>query len=305
MEVSKDFVIEQISWFLKGASGEAPEKVRKRFRIFVNFLQDNNLTVRKLLNKGEDPKDDFCIRKSDLTDMGFELVRTGYQTWLKFIDRGGDSSNISKLENGLRKLRESGRGAESFQPKIPKKPVRVNRGHKGRAAPQELPDIFCETEKDRADLIFAITSHRETTDGRHLFKAEALHGDEHVGLQVELSQGWESKKVDEDIELFSGIVTYHSLGVLSDRLVRLMDSLYGTNLMPSSMKKSVKFTAVAFGDDPVDLAGKEIGMKLFFKEKGPEHYAEVYTNVDLPKGKLHILEKDEEYRKPLIQALAK
>jgi hypothetical protein len=45
--------------------------------------------------------------KSNLTDEGFELFKNAVQGWLKFVDRGGNIENISRLEKGLAHLREN------------------------------------------------------------------------------------------------------------------------------------------------------------------------------------------------------
>ncbi len=47
-------------------------------------------------------------------------------------------------------------------------------------------------------------------------------------------------------------------------------------------------------------------IKLFFEpEPADEHrYAELYTNIDLSTGKVYVNEKDPDYRKPVILALA-
>jgi hypothetical protein len=169
---------------------------------------------------------------------------------------------------------------------------------------QELPDILSESEEGFADLVFAITSHEETPEGRHVFTAEALHGAEHVGLQVELSTQWKPGALGASIPAFSGVVTYRSVGTMSNRLVSLMDRLYETKLAPAAMRKSVRFAAITLGDDPGDLAWKEIHIKLFFEHEDQERYAEIYTNIDLPNQKLQIREKDEGYRKPVIHAIA-
>jgi hypothetical protein len=74
--------------------------------------------------------------------------------------------------------------------------------------PKKLPDILSETKEGFADLVFAVTSHEEAADGRQVFKAEAVHGEEHVGLEIELSSQWKKGTLGNNIPAFSGVVTY-------------------------------------------------------------------------------------------------
>ena len=62
----------------------------------------------------------------------------------------------------------------------------------------------------------------------------------------------------------------------SDELVKAMDSIYQTNLHPNSMR-------------PAD------------KE---ELYAELYLNIDWASSRVHLNEKDPDYRTAVIHALA-
>lgn len=107
MNQSKDFTIAKVSWHTKIIDNpETPEMVKKRFRVIVDFLQRNNLTVRMLLGPHEEPTDEFAIRCSDLTDEGVEVIKRGYDKWLKkVVNRSKDITDLTILEKALSELR--------------------------------------------------------------------------------------------------------------------------------------------------------------------------------------------------------
>jgi hypothetical protein len=75
------------------------------FSIFVNFLQENNLTTRCLLSDVENIPEDFEVRRNDLTDEGFELIEEGFDRWLGGLDRRKSPPNTSILEKALKEIR--------------------------------------------------------------------------------------------------------------------------------------------------------------------------------------------------------
>ncbi len=71
----------------------------------VRFLQRNQLVTRELLREGEAVGADFVMRRSDLTDEGFEFYRRIEQPWFAAIDRGSAPADASMLEDALRRIR--------------------------------------------------------------------------------------------------------------------------------------------------------------------------------------------------------
>ena len=167
----------------------------------------------------------------------------------------------------------------------------------------DLPELLSETEEDFVDLVFAVTTQQVQPDGVRKFTIEAIHEGERIGLAIELLTSWTPGTIGEDIPSFSGIVTYRSVGSLSNRFVSLLDQLYDSNIRPSAMNDSIAFAAITLGGNPHELDSESVQIKLFFEHDDEERCAEVYTNVDLPNGKIQIREKDEGYRVALIHAL--
>lgn len=63
------------------------EDIRMRIWVMIDFFQQNNLTTRTLAETPEDISESYVLRKNDLTPLGYELFRTGYQNWLAALDR--------------------------------------------------------------------------------------------------------------------------------------------------------------------------------------------------------------------------
>lgn len=81
------------------------EQVRETFRVFIDFLQKNSLTTRQILAEDEPVTAELKIYKSDLTDAGFEVVKKGYDKWLRSHDRGKPISDVTILEKALKTVR--------------------------------------------------------------------------------------------------------------------------------------------------------------------------------------------------------
>ena len=73
--------------------------------MLAEFLQRNRLKTRQLASSEADVTDEFAIMVDDLTVEGLEFMRTGYQKWLRMLDRGGDPSDTRILERELAKQR--------------------------------------------------------------------------------------------------------------------------------------------------------------------------------------------------------
>lgn len=98
----KDYVLTSAKWMLErkeiiGHDREAKRPITKplytfdqiiyRLYVPVKFFQDNGLLTRKLVDTPESITEDFEWRKSDLTELGSLLFKTGYQAWLRALDR--------------------------------------------------------------------------------------------------------------------------------------------------------------------------------------------------------------------------
>lgn len=106
MTPKKPPVITKVSWHTKRPGNpDPPARYYLQYWEITNFLQTNGLTQHQLAESLADINDDFEIRSADLTEEGFQFMRTGYQKWLRMLDRGGDPSDTHILEKELAKLR--------------------------------------------------------------------------------------------------------------------------------------------------------------------------------------------------------
>ncbi len=80
-------------------------RVQAVFKTLVVFMQANGLVTRELLAQDNEVDETFVVRRSDLTDEGFEFYKQVEQKWLGAIDRGVAPSNTSVLERTLRAIR--------------------------------------------------------------------------------------------------------------------------------------------------------------------------------------------------------
>ncbi len=73
----------------------------------VSFLQSNGLTTRQVFDCSLELPDDFKIVVGDLTDEGLIFYRDGVPKWMRQLDKGDSSNDVSSLENLLTAMRES------------------------------------------------------------------------------------------------------------------------------------------------------------------------------------------------------
>ncbi|TWT32405.1 hypothetical protein KOR34_41680 [Posidoniimonas corsicana] len=76
--------------------------VRAMYQALAVFLQTNQLTTHALVNDDEQISDDLVIRRSDLTDVGFELIKGKLDYWLDRVSTARTASgDMSILEAEL------------------------------------------------------------------------------------------------------------------------------------------------------------------------------------------------------------
>lgn len=109
MIARKSFVITRVDWHTKRPGNpDPPERYYSMHWHLTDFLQRHGLTKRVLASSLTDITDDSQIHTDDLTDEGFEFMRSGYQKWLRALDRGKDPTDTRILEKELAKLRGQG-----------------------------------------------------------------------------------------------------------------------------------------------------------------------------------------------------
>jgi hypothetical protein len=75
--------------------------------------------------------------------------------------------------------------------------------------------------------------------------------------------------------------------------------------MPSKMAASTNFTAISLEGTPAKLADGPVKLKLFYETDKDEDLAELFLNIDVPKSRVELREKDPEYRAAIVRALGR
>lgn len=198
--------------------------------------------------------------------------------------------------------------------------------------------VFCNLEDTGDDLpplcdmtfkIVERTYDERASTWRLSFLADATPY-EPVGFAVDITViGWKEQidgDEDDAFHSFWGPVILRSRGHDSDRLLALLADYYGIPPSPSrrngwlpkplrsrdtllmsgwTFSQSIECLAVGIESNPALIADQVVHMKLFFDD-GMEngHYAEVFFDIDLPRGLCALNEKDKEYRTEVIHWLS-
>ena len=114
--MDKNEIISKVAWFTQSKLAPQPitqEYKERQYRFFeniVNFLQDNKLTSRRILKKGEKATDESQIIIGDLTEEGIKFYAFGIRKWREKYDRAKDKdkaiNDFYYIEKKLKEFRE-------------------------------------------------------------------------------------------------------------------------------------------------------------------------------------------------------
>jgi len=172
---------------------------------------------------------------------------------------------------------------------------------------QDLREIWKPSDEGFADLTLTIQSVEQAPEGYTTVTARGLSRRNVVGLKVSfknaMKPGFIGSELDRTAFAEEGIV-YSSIGLQSDALLEAMAQLYRVDA-PAKFAERVGAVAIALKGNPLNLQHEPVKFKVFFNPEGGEaRYAELYTNIDLPRKRLELFEKDTEYRARVVKALA-
>jgi hypothetical protein len=167
-----------------------------------------------------------------------------------------------------------------------------------------IPEITSQAEEGFHDFVFAIRSSEKLSDGSRRIRAAGTAHGHPVEFDAILGSGWTKGTLGPGMDTYKGNVEIRSVGMPSDELVKAMDSIYQTNLHPNSMKLAARFTAISLEGNPALPEKGPVKLKLFFESDKEELYAELYLNIDWASSRVHLDEKDPDYRTAVIHALA-
>lgn len=170
-----------------------------------------------------------------------------------------------------------------------------------------LPEITADPEEEGwHDFIFAATDAVEHENGELLVSAFGTHHGREVGLRIVIGREWEAVpvgKISPGTFFQQGTLRIESLGARSDSLLAAIDAEYETGIQPRRFRAAIPFGAMALEGHPRQLRAERVSLKLFCEPRSDDGYAELFVNIDLPKGRLDVREKDESYRAAIVRAL--
>jgi hypothetical protein len=103
-------------------------------------------------------------------------------------------------------------------------------------------------------------------------------------------------------------VTFYRAGAESDRLISALASTYSGEKKTLQMVSEESFTAIALHQGELNMEAAPIKIKIFGRDAEPldeDAYYESFFNLDLKNRLVFWNEKDQDYRKPLIQGLSR
>lgn len=102
-----DIVLFDFDAFISGSKDvDYQEAIKKMSLSLMKFLIENDLLVNiNPFNQDGSVKKDLIIKKSNLTEEGFQLFVKPVNNWWNALDRGTSPEKVTILENGLKKIR--------------------------------------------------------------------------------------------------------------------------------------------------------------------------------------------------------
>jgi len=170
-------------------------------------------------------------------------------------------------------------------------------GQKQQTGKRPPPALCSDPVGEFLVLNFATLNIRKSVDGRISIDLVARHDEEDLAITLVWGGEW------------SGHVGAVRLDRVDERSDRFVTAL--ANLMQASahrlMKDNTVFVAHSLHGDPRKALKKRVVVKLTCDPEftGHEQHAEMFLEADLPKGCIMFSEKDADYRKGLLEALAR
>ena len=185
----------------------------------------------------------------------------------------------------------------------------------GVAAPMKTdnhgnPHLTQFSEEGFIDCVLRIVERSETPT-HYLLTLRAVHEGQVVGFAARIIKGiqagLDSKANLIQSHVYRNGVTFIRTGEESYRLIAGIFRLYGEKTRPLRMVEREPFTVIALHQGTINIDNQPVKIKLFGRDAEPidnTTYYESFFNIDLKAGFVFWNEKDQEYRQPLIRALA-
>lgn len=171
----------------------------------------------------------------------------------------------------------------------------------------KLRQIDVSEDQDFVDLQLTITKNWNDENLNHIIQAKGLWGKETVGIEVSFRRDMKLGIVNTEVDkkrFYREGINFYSIGDLSDNFTKALSALFKTEGTSFRMIETVGSTAFVLSGQPEYFEEEYIKTKIFFDDTNEkEHYAEWYVNIDLKNRILELREKDQEYRKNILNML--
>jgi len=105
----EDLVIDKESWHVNAESSEHKERARTHFRarylVLLTFLKESSLLQSTECIELLDSDNDFVFKRSDLTELGFELVKKCHSNWNVAYGQENSVRQLTQWKRNLARLR--------------------------------------------------------------------------------------------------------------------------------------------------------------------------------------------------------
>ncbi|MDF2515645.1 MAG: hypothetical protein K0R59_941 [Sphingobacterium sp.] len=171
----------------------------------------------------------------------------------------------------------------------------------------KLKQIDVSEDQDFVDLQLTITKNWNDENLNHIIQAKGLWGKETVGIELSFRRDMKLGIVNTEVDkkrFYREGVNFYSIGELSDNFTKAVSTLFKTEASSFKMLDTISSTAFVLSGQPEYFDEEYIKTKIFFDDTNEkDRYAEWYVNIDLKNRILELREKDQEYRKNIINVL--
>lgn len=161
------------------------------------------------------------------------------------------------------------------------------------------------------DCVLRIVDLTESTT-HYRFRIQASLDGELVGMNVavikNIQGAFDSEMNLKREHVYRHGVAFYRAGPESDRLISALAWKYSGEKKILQMVNEEAFTAIALHQGELNMEVEPIKIKIFGRDADPvdeDAYYESFFNLDLKNRLVFWNEKDQDYRKPLIQGLSR
>lgn len=170
-----------------------------------------------------------------------------------------------------------------------------------------LNEITVNLDNNLKDIIFSISGFKTDIFNDYEIIARSLYKQKIVGMKIiirnNIKPGIVNGKIQADLATKGG-VQFKSIGKESDLLIAAICELYNQPKKGNFTIRSVVSNCVVFVSKDFDINTDKIKLQLTFDpENKKQLLSEIFMDVDVQKKTIILAEKDQEWRKNIVEIL--